>query len=99
MQLDKFDFVIYHLCTNDIGLRTKAKHLLSDYANLVAVSRKVNTHIKIVILAILPIPVDYKVSQSVIKEVSSYLNEFMRKDHPYHPYTPKAFYFSFVKVQ
>ena len=61
VQLDKFDFVIYHMHTNDIGLRAKTKHS-SDYANLVAVNREVNPHIKIVISAILPRPVDHKIS-------------------------------------
>lgn len=78
--LESFDYVIFHVGTNDIGNRASAKHIISDYGNLIGVCRKVKPSINIVVSAILPRPIDHKITDPVIREVNSYLNKFMSKD-------------------
>ena len=80
VNLSGFSCVILHVGTNDIGRRAKVKHMLSDYANLIAVYRKSNPTIKIIVSAIIRRPVDHEITETVIKEVNGYIQRSMSKD-------------------
>ena len=77
--LENFQFVIFHVGTNDIGNRASKREMLSDFGNLIGVCRKIKPSISICISAILPRPIDHSITEVVIREVNSYLNKEMRK--------------------
>ena len=79
-ELEKFQYVIFHVGTNDIGNRASKREMLSDFGNLIGVCRKIKPSINICISAIIPRPIDHSVTDLVISEVNSYLNKEMSKD-------------------
>lgn len=78
--LEDFDFVIFHVGTNDIGKRSSFNSIVSDFGNLIAVCRKVKSSIRIIVSAIIPRPVDHFVTDPVIRRVNSYLFKNMSKN-------------------
>ena len=77
--LDNFDIVIFHVGTKDIGNRTPFQAILSDFGNLVAVCKRKKPSIKIIISAIIPRPHDNIETESLIKDVNTYLMKVMSK--------------------
>ena len=92
-KIEKIDFVIFHVGTNDIGRRASFQSIISDFGNLVGVCRKVNPTIRIIISAIIPRPVDHTVTDTVIRKINGYLAKEMSKNmnfkfiHTYRPFT------------
>lgn len=78
--LENFDYVIFHVGTNDIANRSSFNAIISDFGNLIAMCRKVKPSIKIIVSAILPRPVDHDITEPVIKQVNSYLLKRMSKN-------------------
>ena len=79
MTLDKFDYVLIHVGTNDVARKALFDEIISDYGNLVGICRKVKPGIKILISAILPRPVDHENTDQVIKRINGYLLNNMSK--------------------
>ena len=52
--LEDFDFVIFHVGTNDIDNRASYNAILWDFGNMIAICRKQKPGIKIIISAIIP---------------------------------------------
>lgn len=77
--LKPYDYVILHVGTNDIANRASFREIISDFGNLIAVCKNENPSIEIIISAIIPRPIDHKISDPVIREVNSYLNKKMSK--------------------
>ena len=78
--LAPFDYVIIHVGTNNIARRESFESILSDYANLIGIIRKVKPVINIIISAILPRPVDHEVTDQMIRNVNHFLKDRMSKD-------------------
>ena len=78
--LSKFDFVILHVGTNDIANKASFEHIISDYGNLIGVCRNVKPSLKIVVSAIIPRPVDHEITDGIIRQVNTHLNNVMSKD-------------------
>lgn len=78
--LEQFDYVIFHVGTNDIANRASFNAIISDFGNLIAICRKVKPNIKIIVSAILPRPVDHATTDSVIRQVNSYLMKNMSRN-------------------
>ena len=91
--LDNFDYVIFHVGTNDIDNRASYQAILSDFGNLIAICRKQKPAIKIIISAIIPRPRDHSDTDSMIRSVKGYLQKTMSKRQNFHfictykPYT------------
>lgn len=77
--LDNFDYVIFHVGTNDIARNASFDHIISDYGNLIGITRKIKPKIKIIISAILPRPVDHVKTDPLIRRVNSYILKNMTK--------------------
>lgn len=77
--LSDFDYVIFHVGTNDVGNKASFDAMISDYGNLIGICRKVKPNINIVISAILPRPVDHDITDTHIRRVNSYLLNNMSK--------------------
>ena len=78
--LGPFDHVIVHVGTNDIGRRQPFENILSDFANLVGIIRKVKPMINVIISAILPRPVDHEDTDEMIRRINFHLKNKMSKD-------------------
>ena len=78
--LGPFDYAIVHVGTNDIARRQSFDSIMSDFANLIGIMRKVEPAIKIIISAILPRPVDHEDTDLMIRRVNHYLKDRMSKD-------------------
>ena len=88
VHLEKYDYIIIHVGTNDVDNFVKKKicpkiayeGMISDFANLVAIVRKKNTSLTIIVSSILPRPVDHSVSDDLIKKVNACLKNVMSAD-------------------
>ena len=78
--LGPFDYVIVHIGTNDIGRRQPFESIVSDFANLIGIIRKVKPRINVIISAILPRPVDHEDTDEMIRRINFHLNNKMSKD-------------------
>lgn len=77
--LDNFEYVLFHVGTNDVARRSEFENIISDYGNLIGTCRKQNPSIHIIISAILPRPLDHEWSDPIIRRINSYLNRTMSK--------------------
>jgi lysophospholipase L1-like esterase len=80
ISLEKFDFIIVHVGTNDVAQGRSVGSILSDYGNLIAAIRSVKRSISIIVSSILPRPVDQKITDGVIFEINTNLRENISKD-------------------
>ena len=71
--IDNFNYVIFHVDTNDIAKRASFQSIISDCGNLIGICRKVNPTIRIIISAIIPRPVDHEVTDPMIRKVNKFL--------------------------
>lgn len=78
--IEPFDYVLFHVGTNDIGKRASFHSIMSDFGNLIGVCRKVKPGIKIIISAIIPRPVDHEITDPMIRKVNKYLQLNMSKN-------------------
>ena len=78
--LGPFDYVIVHVRTNDIGRRQPFENIISDFANLVGIIRKVKHRINVINSAILPRPVDHEDTEEMIRRINFHLKNEMSKD-------------------
>lgn len=79
ISLHEFDYVIFHVGTNDIARNSNFDNIISDYGNLIGICRKMKPKINIVLSAILPRPVDYNKTDPLIRRVNSYICKTMTK--------------------
>lgn len=80
ISLDNSDYLIIHVGTNNIGKRDSFDHIISDFANMIAIVRRSKPSIRIIISGILPRPVDHTVTDTMIKKVNNYLRLTMSSD-------------------
>ena len=91
--LNDFDVVIFHVGRNDIDNRASFKAIISDFGNLIAICRKENPGIRIIISAIIPRPKDHSITDPMIRDVNAYLSKKMSKSQnfkficTYKPFT------------
>lgn len=78
--LENFDYVIFHVGTNNVSQRAYFDHLISDYVNLIKACRRTNPDIKILLSAIIPRPVDHNVTDTITRKVNSYLQETLSNE-------------------
>lgn len=79
VRLNKFDYVIFHVGTNDIARNAPFEHIISDYGNLIGIARKIKPKINIIMSAILPRPVDHIKTDPLIRRVNSHILKNMTK--------------------
>ena len=79
VRLDKYDYILLHVGTNDIDDKVPFHNMISDFGNLLGVVRKLKPTIKIIISSILPRPVDYDNTDNPSRRVNGYLEKFMSK--------------------
>ena len=77
--LDKYDYILLHVGTNDINRKASFHGMISDFGNLIGICRKRKPSIKIIISAILPRPVDFDNTDNPSRRVNGYLEKFMSK--------------------
>ena len=77
--LEPFDYVIFHVGTNDLGDRAPYDHIISDFGNLIGICQNKKPNIKIVVSSILPRPVDLSITDTVRRKVNDYLQKKMSK--------------------
>lgn len=88
-KLDKFDYVLVHVGTNDVENNLKRMKneqeaydaILSDFGNLIGVIKKKNPKINIIISSILPRPKDYDQTDGFTRKINSYLLNNMSKPY------------------
>ena len=80
ISLENSDYLIIHVGTNNIGKRDSFDHIISDFANMIAIIRGCKPSIRIVISGILPRPVDHAVTDTMIKKVNNFLRLTMSSD-------------------
>ena len=84
---------IFHVGTNDIDNRASFKAIISDFGNLIAICRKENPGIRIIISAIIRRPKDHSITDPMIRDVNAYLSKKMSKSQnfkficTYKPFT------------
>lgn len=79
VKLDDFDYVIFHVGTNDIGNKASFDNIVSDYGNLIGICRQAKPNINIIMSAILPRPVDHDKTDNIIRRINAYLCKNMSK--------------------
>ena len=70
--LNDFDEVIFH-----VVMMASFKAIISDFGDLIAICRKENPGIRIVISAIIPRPKDHSITDRMIRDVNAYLSKKM----------------------
>lgn len=80
-KLDKFDYVLFHVGTNDVDNRHSFDAIISDFGNLIGIVRKKYPKINIIISSILPRPVDYDDTDAFTRRINSYLLDHMSKPY------------------
>lgn len=73
--LENFEYVIFHVGTNNVAQRASFEQIISDYVNLIKACRRINSDIKIILSAIIPRPVDHDVTDPIIRKINSYLHK------------------------
>ena len=58
VKLRAFDYVIFHVGTNDVGNQSSFESIISNFGNLVGACRLIHPSIHFLISAILPRPID-----------------------------------------
>ena len=79
VKLRAFDYVIFHVGTNDVGNQSSFENIISNFGNLVGACRKIHPSIHILISAILPRPIDHTYTDDFIRSVNGHLDKFMSK--------------------
>lgn len=79
VNLDNYDYVLFHVGTNDVARKSDFESIISDYGNLIGICRRKKPNINIIISAILPRPVDHDRSDPIIRRINAYLNRTMCK--------------------
>ena len=77
--LRNFDYVIFHVGTNDIDDKASFHAMQSDYGNLVGICRRKYPKINIIMSAIIPRPRDHGNTEDPIKRINSYMEKVMSK--------------------
>ncbi|XP_053409046.1 uncharacterized protein LOC128559928 [Mercenaria mercenaria] len=80
LSLKGFSYIILHVGTNNIARNCSVSDMLADFTNLLAKIRKISPEIHIIVSAILPRPVDIKVTEKKIKEFNLMLDTQLSKD-------------------
>ena len=81
VKLDKFDYVLSHVGTNDVDRGFSFNAIISDFGNLIGIVRKKYSKINIIISSILPRPVDYDQTDAFTRKINSYLLNNMSKTY------------------
>ena len=79
VMLDKYDYILLHVGTNDIDRKASFHGMISDFGNLIGICRKQKPGIKIIISSIIPRPVDFDNTDNPSRRVNGYLEKFMSK--------------------
>ena len=77
--LRNFDYVIFHVGTNDIDDKASFHVMQSDYGNQVGICRKKYPEINIIMSAIIPFPRDHQNTYDPIKRINFYMEKTMSK--------------------
>ena len=77
--LKNFDYVIFHVGTNDIDDKASFHAMQSDYGNLVGICRRKYPKINIIMSAIIPRPRDHQITNDPIKRINFYMEKTMSK--------------------
>lgn len=77
LRLHSFDFIIFHVGTNDIS-RFSTKMIMQSFKFLIRSCRNVARQVPIGISAILPRPVDFDTTRDICVEVNIKLEEFCK---------------------
>ena len=77
--LENFDYVVFHVGTNNVARNESFESIISDYGNLIGICRKIKPKINIIISAILPRPVDHAKTDPLIRRINSYILKKMSK--------------------
>ena len=80
-KLDNFDYVLFHVGTNDVDNRYSFEAIISDFGNLIGIVRKKYPKINIIISSILPRPKDYNETDEFSRKINSYLLDKMSKPY------------------
>ena len=80
-KLNNFDYVLFHVGTNDVDNESSFDHIISDFGNLIGVVRKKYPKINIIISSILPRPKDYDATDPFTRRINSYLLNNMSKPY------------------
>lgn len=73
VSLQHFDYILFHVGTNNVDRGHSVENMCSDYANLVATTKSLNQNIGIIFSAILPRPVDHEITDPIIRSVNKEL--------------------------
>ena len=79
VRLDKYDYILLHVGTDDTDNKASFDDMISDFGNLIGMCRKRKSKIKIIISSVLPRPVDYVNTNDPSRRVNGYLDTFMSK--------------------
>lgn len=77
--LNNFNYVIFHVGTNDIDDKASFHAMQSDYGNLVGICRRKYPKINIIMSAIIPRPRDHQNTEDPIIRINSYMEKTMSK--------------------
>ena len=77
--LKNFDYVIFHVGTNDIDDKASFHAMQSGYGNLVGICRRKYPKINIIMSAIIPHPRDHQNTDDPIKRINFYMEKTMSK--------------------
>ena len=77
--LENFDYVVFHVGTNNVARNESFESIISDYGNLIGICRKIKPKIKIILSAILPRPVDHAKTDPSVRRINPYILKKMSK--------------------
>ena len=87
------DVVIFHVGKNNIDNRASFKAVTSDFGNLIAICRKVNPGLRMIIFAIILRWKDHSITDPMIRDVNAYSSKKISKSQSskfictYKPFT------------
>ena len=82
-KLDSFDYVLFHVGTNDVDNRYSFEAIMFDFGNLLGIVRKKYPKIFIIISSILPRPKNYDETDDFTRRINSYLLDKMSKPYDF----------------
>lgn len=77
--LQHYDYIVFHVGTNNVARNESFDSIISDYGNLIGICRKIKPKINIIISAILPRPLDHEKTDPLIRRLNSYILKNMTK--------------------
>lgn len=78
--ISEAEYIMLHIGTNNVANGQSAETILADYANLIAIVRRLYPSIKIICSAILPRPVDHQTTDSVIRLINKSIETDLTKN-------------------